>query len=64
MNRVDSSYLMSWRMIEVPKVFMPLGPIFLRLNGCWSELLEVLALAAQFPARHHATLRCPVFGPS
>lgn len=32
--------------------------------GRGSELLEVLALAAQFPARHHATLRCPVFGPS
>jgi transcriptional regulator with XRE-family HTH domain len=26
------------------------------------ELVEVLDLAAQFPARHHPTLRCPVFG--
>lgn len=26
------------------------------------ELLEVLALAAEFPARHDATLRAPVFG--
>lgn len=26
------------------------------------ELLDVLALAAEFPARHHATLRAPVFG--
>lgn len=26
------------------------------------ELLEVLELAAEFPARHHPTLRCPVFG--
>ena len=26
------------------------------------ELVEVLELAAQFPAQHHRTLRCPVFG--
>ena len=26
------------------------------------ELIEVLELAAQFPARHQPTLRCPVFG--
>lgn len=26
------------------------------------ELLDVLALAGEFPARHHATLRAPVFG--
>lgn len=26
------------------------------------ELLDVLALAAEFPARHHPTLRAPVFG--
>ena len=26
------------------------------------ELAEVLALAAEFPARHHRTLRAPVFG--
>lgn len=26
------------------------------------ELLDVLALAAEFPARHHRTLRAPVFG--
>lgn len=26
------------------------------------ELLEVLALAEQFPARHSSTLLCPVFG--
>ena len=32
---------MSWRMIEVPKVFNPLGPIFLKLNGCLSVLLLV-----------------------
>lgn len=26
------------------------------------ELLQVLELAAAFPARHHSTLRAPVFG--
>jgi len=26
------------------------------------ELIDVLALAAEFPARHHATLQAPVFG--
>jgi transcriptional regulator with XRE-family HTH domain len=26
------------------------------------ELVEVLALAAEFPARHHRRLRAPVFG--
>jgi transcriptional regulator with XRE-family HTH domain len=28
------------------------------------ELLDALELAAAFPARHHPTLRAPVFGPA
>ena len=37
-----------------------------RINGTEREreLLDVLELAAKFPARHAPTLNCPPFGPT